>query len=311
METFSAEDYRAATGRLFAAFEERERVDLAPGEKGKVGLKIYTNSGPGLATPTALVRAVIAELEERGFAPEDIFLVDQSLHKLRRSGFLTELGEEEAAFEGHPVLILESGDHYDEAWFYESPLPPRRGGSPGGLGEFRYEAGTADRRSYLAEPLLFDVDFWINLPVYTDHPVLGINGALVNATLWNASNSARFFQSEAIGAAAVAEMAAIPELAEGWIFSVASLERYQFLGGPEFRSLYTASEPLLLLGADPLALDTRMYRTINERREEHRFEPLATGRVLLDNARLLRGLPATSGGEAGEKQEEPLENSLK
>lgn len=290
VESFSPAEYRAAVERLFVAFEEEREEPVRPGEKGAVGLKVYTGAGPGLATPLPLVRAVIESLVERGFASEKIFLVDRDERRLRKAGFLPDYWEGGREFEGHPVQALETGDFYDALWYYESPLPPRRGTAEIAFrqGEFSYLGNEEGRRSYLAAPLLLDVDFWINLPVYSDHPVLGVHGALVNATLCNASNTARFFHSETSGAAAVAEMAAIPELAEKWLFSIVSLERYQFVGGPEFRSLYTSSEPTVLLSGDPVALDSRMYRKMNDRRKERGFPELKAGFALIDYARQLK-----------------------
>jgi hypothetical protein len=97
----------------------------------------------------------------------------------------------------------------------------------------------------------------------------------VNATLWNASNTARFFRSPATAPAAVAEMSAIPELRQTWLFSIASLEHYQFIGGPFFNSLYTRSEPVVWLGADPVMLDALMRVKIDDWRRKEGFEPIS------------------------------------
>jgi hypothetical protein len=204
--------YERDVEALVARFEAETGTRITPGEKGRVGLKVYTDSGPGLATPVPLVQGVIAALQRRGFKKEDIFLVGLNQLRLRVTGYLPSLVGARTPFEGHPVYVLESGRYYDPVWFYDSPLPSRfdpvfaEQQVAGIEGETSLEQ---DRKSFLATPLFLEADFWINLPVYTDHPVLGVNGALVNATLWNASNTARFFRSPANAPAAVAEMSAI------------------------------------------------------------------------------------------------------
>jgi len=288
MADFSDADYRFAVEQLFQDFERTTGRKLEPGAKKKVGLKIYADSGPGLATPFGLVRGIITALEKRGFASDKIFLVGLNPLRLRLTGFLPSLATGVVPFPGHPVYVLESGKFYDPAWFYDSPLPSRFDpitndraveAAAGGKANTTTEE---DRKSFLATPLFLDADFWINLPVYTDHPVLGINGALVNATLWNASNTFRFFKSPATAPAAVAEMSAIPELREGWVLNLASLQLYQFIGGPYFNSLYTVSEPRLLMSADPVILDALMLARLNAARKKTGFEPISE-----DDSRML------------------------
>jgi hypothetical protein len=269
--------YAQQVEKLIATFEASTGRKLVPGAKKKVGLKIYTDSGPGMATPVPLVKGVIAALERRGFESKNIFLVGLNALRLRMTGYLPSLSSGQTPFKDHPVYVLESNRYYDPVWFYDSPLPQRF--DP--IFAEKQTKDTAnsstkdeDRKSFLATPLFLDADFWINLPVYTDHPTLGVNGALVNATLWNASNTARFFRSPANAPAAVAEMSAIPELTQTWIFTIASLEHYQFIGGPFFNSLYTVNEPVVWLSKDPVMMDALMRDRINSHRKSGGFEPL-------------------------------------
>jgi hypothetical protein len=300
LQNFSQEAYTKEVERMLTDFEHATGRRLVPGAKKKVGLKIYTDSGPGMATPVPLVRAVIAALQKRGFAPGNIFLVGLNQLRLRMSGYLPSLITGKSPFPGHPIYVLESGKFYDPVWFYDSPLPQR-------FDPIFMENQTKDvpndttkdedRKSFLATPLFLDTDFWINLPVYTDHPTLGVNGSLVNATLWNASNTARFFRSPANAPAAVAEMSAIPELRETWAFTLVSLEHYQYIGGPYFNSLYTVSEPLLWLSRDPVMLDSMMLDRINLWRKRSGFNPVSEEIRTLQFAEML-GVGSTHTDQA-------------
>lgn len=270
LSDFSDSAYQEVVRDLLEKYTERHPGRLEPGPTGVVALKVYTASGPGLATPHSLVRALIEDLEKRGFPRSSQRIVDLRASSLRESGFLPPLSVGGSTFHGVPVIALEEGHHFEAEWFYESPLPPRRSALPGrSLGadfDLEEEARGDDRKSYLPTNLLFDVDFWINLPVAVDHPHLGLSGTLVNGTLWNASNTFRFFRSRSTGPIAIANMAAIPELREGWRLNIVSLERAQFIGGPQFNSLYTIAEPRIIASDDPVALDSSLIEHLNKAR---------------------------------------------
>ncbi len=278
LANFDESGYAQAVESVFAAYEKAAHRKVVPGPKRRVGLKVYTDSGPGLETPVALVKAVMTALENRGFQHRNIFLVGLNQLRLRMTGYLPSLVTGKTPFEGNPIYVLESGRYYDPVWFYDSPLPERFDPVFAAQQTRDYSNNSTrdeDRKSFLDTMLFLDADFWIDLPVYTDHPTLGVNGALVNATLWNASNTARFFRSPANAPAAVAEMSAIPELRQTWIFTIASLQAYQYIGGPYFNSLYTASEPYVWLSADPVIMDALMRDRMNHWRRKDGFDDIS------------------------------------
>lgn len=275
LKNFDKNSYSKAVAALFDAFEKSAGKRIAKSKGGKVGLKVYTNSGPGISTPIPLVQAVISELEKRGYSKRDMRIVDMDRSKLRASGFLPKYSQiaEGASdnFEGIAVVDINSKKYFSKDWFYDNPLMPR---------ELKYSIEYSPkstenaRKSFLPVPLFLSVDFWINLPVITDMEGIGVCAALGNYTIWNMSNNERFLTAPANAPVAVAEVAAIPELNESLIFTILSFEKYQYVGGSVFNAAFTASEKEILLSANPAVLDFIALDMINRRRVEAGFDPI-------------------------------------
>jgi hypothetical protein len=156
LHDFSESDYAGAVEAILSEYETTSGRRLRPGDRGKVGLKIYSDSGPGLSTPPALVKGVIAALERRGYRDSDILLVGLNQLRLRLTGFLPSLSSGRSTFRDHPVFVLESGRFYASEWFYDSPLPTRF--DPTVLQTSTVDPEVpdteSDRTSFLATPFL-------------------------------------------------------------------------------------------------------------------------------------------------------------
>ena len=278
MKDFSDEQYRSGVQSLFQHYEEQTKFLLQPGQFKRVGLKIYTNSGAGLATPKALVHAVVEQLRNRGFTNQQMFLLDQNQRNLRRAGFIPPLSQKRTDFHGIPVLAMDSDPLTNPDWFYESPLPSFPLGG---------DKGEDDRKSFLPYPLIAEVDFWINLPMVLDCPGVEVSGSLANVSIWNVLNHQRFLADKNSTPVATTEIAAIPELNQKCALTILSLEKYQFIGGPSFHSLYTASEPALCLSTNMVLLDYYVTIKMNRQRRNHRFKEISQDASLFQYGKTL------------------------
>ncbi len=290
MKSFSASDYNKAVKAIFKDFEEKVGKKIIRGAKGRVGLKIYSNSGKGIATPQDLVDAVIIQLENRGYKKDEIVLVDLNRFKLREVGFLPRVSQMQAGvpdnYKGTPVADLMSEKYYDKKWFYDSPLAPK----VTGYDQPDYNVYDPElRKSMIPVPLYYTFDFWINLPVITENKGIGVSGAIANVSLWNVSNHDRFLEASANSPMAMAEISAIPEMREAYLFSILSFEKMQIAGGNIFNSGVTVSEPYLLLSSDIVLLDYIAWDLMNKHRTAKGFERITLPMVLENCTKLNLG----------------------
>ncbi len=286
---FDTSNYMRAISVLFAEFEKKAGEKIIPAEKKKVGLKIYTNSGAGMSTPLALVDAVVANLEKRGYKKENICIVDMSRRKMRDCGFLPRVSEVQKGkadnYKGSPVIDIDSGKYFDSNWYYDNALMPK---TVKGLNASSDLYNPEFRKSYLPVPLFLTVDFWINLPVVTDMQGLGVCAALGNASIWNMSNNERFLKQPANASMAAAEVCAIPELRSSNLMTILTLERGQFVGGAIFNSRCSFSENSIFLSSNPVAIDFIAWHIINKHRQNFGFAPLDPMPPILNYCRELK-----------------------
>lgn len=286
--------YSEAVSELLNEYEKISGQELVPESAKKVALKVNTRAGEGLSTPLHLVRATIKSLESRGFERQSVLIIDFSYFNLKNAGFYEEEKDGTFYFEGCPVLALNSFNYFEPDWYYDSPIPPLLKDRPYNqnydfsFSDYEayeaYEEAPIFRKSFLPIPLLFEVDFWINLVVGLEDPILGVDGALANASLWNVSNHLRFLANPSTAAVAVAEILGIPELNQNLKLHLVALEEFQFIGGPSYNALYSRVEPKLWMSSDPVALDRLLLDLINRERRKNGFNELSMPNLQLSYA---------------------------
>ena len=262
LSNLSPEDYRFTVLRLIAQLEYEQKFKIKPSVFPQIAIKFDAQRAPGLSTNPNLVLSLVQFLERRGYTRENIFLVALKIDRETRFTL-------EKQFLASQIITGEDEEYFHPDWFHDSPMPPAMGyraklliDHPQNPEKRKIE----ERKSYLPAFLFLSKMHWINLSTAKDDHVLGIDGAITNATLNSSSNSQRFREDSTIGPAAATEILAIPEFLEKHLFSVLDLSEMQIAGGPEFNAEFIRHKPSLLLSKNPVFIDYYAMQSIQKER---------------------------------------------
>ncbi len=273
---FNQNNYDIAVESLIKNFEKSNNMSIAPGHKGTIALRIYTYSGPGLCTPPELILALSKSLTNRGFKTENIFIIGDSKYNLLKCGYISSrINSDNATFHNMPVFWIDDEQFYSDQWAYKSSLTS--------TGETIINQNILSginstvkqfTKSYLPTMLMFGVDYWINIPTYCGHSQHGVVGSIIQGAIFNISNHKRFLDNPINCAKIAPQIYAIPELSEHCLFSITSLERFQYVDTLSYNENYIQSLPHILLSNDPIALDSLCTKIVNYIKKKHNINNL-------------------------------------
>ena len=262
LSNLATEDYHFAVLRLIAQLEYEQNFKIKPSVFPQIAVKFDVQRSPGLSTNLNLLLSLVQFLERRGYIRENIFLVTLKIdHETRRAL--------EKQFSASQIITGEDEGYFNADWFHDSPMPPAMGDRAKLLIDHpkNHEIRTIEeRKSYLPAFLFLSKMYWINLSTAKDDHVLGIDGAITNATLNSSGNAQRFREDVTMGPAAATEILAIPEFLEKHLFSVVDLSEMQVAGGPEFNAEFIRQKPSLLLSKNPVFIDYYAMQSIQNER---------------------------------------------
>lgn len=124
----------------------------------------------------------------------------------------------------------------------------------------------------------------VNLPTPKHHPLVGIDGSIVSLAFGSLNNVNRFRSSAETMARALAEILKLKQLS-GYMLTIMDATRLVFNGGPVGLPLWTAETGALIMGFDPVAVDSVALEMIEARCKVARLPALGeAGLVMLKEA---------------------------
>lgn len=202
-----------------------------------VGIKVNCLAGRGMSTSTELVDAIVESLRRAGIPDRHIIIWDRANRDLEKAGYKIQTNSTRVRCYGH--------DHF--GYSYEV---------------FEYgEVG-----SCLSNILLEQLTAVINVPILKDHGIVGITNALKN--FFGAIHNPNKYHDNA-GDPYIADVNMLHAIRSKTRITISDALTAQYEGGPPFMPQWAWPMNSLLVGTDPVALDTLGWDIIEKKRKEH------------------------------------------
>ncbi len=213
---------------------------VKPGEV--IGLKVNCLGGRAITTNHTLIEAVIERLKQVGIAPKDIVIFDRSDRDLERGGFTPPEWKGVRAI-GNNVAGFED--------------------------EFAEHGSVASRFS---KTLTRTCDGVVNLPVLKDHGMAGFTLAM--KAMYGVINNPNKYHPNG-GDPYIADLNMLPVIRQKVRLTIGDATTAIYEGGPGYSPQWAWQFNGLLVGRDPVALDTVGWQMIEQKRKEAGLPTLA------------------------------------
>ncbi len=202
-----------------------------------VGIKVNCLAGRGMSTSIELVDAIVESLRNAGIPDRHIIIWDRADRDLEKAGYKIQTDLNHVRCYGHDR----------PGYSYEV---------------FEYgEVG-----SCLSNILLKQITAVINVPILKDHGIVGITNALKN--FFGAIHNPNKYHDNA-GDPYIADVNMLHAIRSKTRITISDALTAQYEGGPPFMPQWAWPMNSLLVGTDPVALDSLGWEIIEKKRKEH------------------------------------------
>jgi len=211
----------------------------------QIGIKVNTLAGKGISTHPELAFTLADRISRlAAVKPGNIIVWDREDEELKRAGYPLRLSHSEVRCFGT--------DHANVG--YEKELSMN--GHVCGL---------------LSTILTRHTNVTVNVPVLKDHNLSGLSGCLKN--MYGAIHNPNKYHDNNCDPF-VAQLNALPEISHKQGLIVVDALTVQFEGGPGYQAHYTVPANTIVVGLDPVAVDSVSLNIIDALRQKNNLPPL-------------------------------------